>query len=71
MWPSWDYELIASLPKTALFVFAVNAALIFLIYVVANSMLLKSIKPIVNGIQSLPMGEPVTIKEKGCCLNLQ
>lgn len=65
MWPSWDYELIASLPKTALFVFAVNAALIFLIYVVANSMLLKSINPIVNGIQSLPMGEPVTIKEKG------
>ncbi len=65
MWPSWDYELIANLPKTALSVLAINAALIFLIYVAANSKLLKSIKPIVNGIQSLPMGEPVYIKEKG------
>ncbi len=65
MWPSWDYELIANLPKTALSVLAINAALIFLIYAVANSKLLKSIKPIVNGIQSLPTGEPVYIKEKG------
>lgn len=65
MWPSWDYELIANLPKTILSVLAINAAIIFLIYVVANSKLLKSIKPIVNGIQSLPMGESVYIKEKG------
>lgn len=65
MYPSWDYELIANLPRTALSVLAVNAAFIFLIYVVANSKLLKSIKPIVNGIQSLPMGKPVYIKEKG------
>lgn len=65
MWPSWDYDLIASLPKTVLSVLAINAALIFLIYVVANSKLLKSVKPIVNGIQRLPTGEPVDIKEKG------
>lgn len=65
MYPSWDYKLIANLPKIVLTVLAINAALIFLIYVVANSKLLKSIKPIVNGIQSLPKGEPVYIKEKG------
>ncbi len=65
MWPSWDYELIANLPKTILSFLAVNAAFIFLIYAAANSKLLKSIKPIVNGIQSLPMGKPVYIKEKG------
>ncbi len=65
MYPSWDYELIANLPRTALSVLAINAAFIFLIYVIANSKLLKSIKPIINGIQSLPMGEPVYIKEKG------
>ncbi|MCM1046558.1 MAG: HAMP domain-containing histidine kinase [Candidatus Gastranaerophilales bacterium] len=65
MWPSWDYKLIANFPRTALSVLAINAALIFFIYVVANSKLLKSIKPIVNGIQSLPMGESVYIKEKG------
>ncbi|SCN25407.1 Histidine protein kinase DivJ [Clostridium sp. N3C] len=65
MWPSWDYHTIANLPKTVLTVFIINAALIFLIYMVANSKLLKSIKPIVNGIQSLPTGEPVYVKEKG------
>jgi len=65
MWPSWDYKLVASLPRIFLSVLAINAALIFLIYVVANSKLLKSIKPIVNGIQCLPMGEPVYIKEEG------
>lgn len=65
MWPSWDYHTIANMPKTVLSVLAINTALIFLIYIVTNAKLLKSIKPIVNGIQSLPMGEPVSIKEKG------
>ncbi len=65
MWSSWDYKLIANLPKTILSVLMINAALIFLIYLIANTKLLNSIKPIVNGIQSLPKGEPVYIKEKG------
>lgn len=65
MWPSWDYELIANLPRILLNVFAINAVFIFLIYVIANAKLLNSIKPIVNGIQSLPLNEPVHIKEKG------
>jgi len=65
MWPIWDYKLIANLPWIALSVLAVNAALILFIYIVANSKLLKSIKPIINGIQSLPLGEPVYLKEKG------
>jgi len=65
MYPSWDYELIANFPKIVLSVLAINAAFVFIIYVVANSKLLKSIKPIVHGIQSLPMGEPVYIKERG------
>ena len=65
MWPSWDYELIANLPGIVLSVLSINAAFIFFIYVVTNSKLLKSIKPVIDGIQSLPMGEPVYIKEKG------
>lgn len=65
MWPSWDYEFIANLPRTVLSALAVNAALIFLIYVIANSKLLKSVRPIVNGIQSLPLGEPVHVRETG------
>ncbi len=65
MWPSWDYNLIANLLKTVLSVLAINIALIFIIYVIANSKLLKSVKPIVSGIQSLPTKEAVSIKEKG------
>ena len=65
MWPSWDYNLIANLPKTVLSVFAINIALIFIIYVIANSKLLKSVKPIVSGIQALSTNEEVHIREKG------
>ena len=65
MWPSWDYHLIANLPKTLLTVLAINVTLIFLIYAAANSRLLKSVKPIVSGIQSLPAEEDIHIKEKG------
>ena len=65
MWPSWDYNLIANLPKTFLSVFAINVAFIFIIYVIANSKLLKSVKPIVGGIQALSTNEEVHIREKG------
>lgn len=65
MWPSWDYNLIANLPKTVLSVFAINIALIFIIYVIANSKLLKSVKPIVSGIQALSTNEEIHIREKG------
>lgn len=65
MWPSWDYNLIANFPKTVLSVLAINIALIFIIYVIANSKLLKSVKPIVSGIQALSTNEEVHIREKG------
>lgn len=65
MWPSWDYNLIANLPKTVLSILIINLALIFIIYVIANSKLLKSVKPIISGIQSLPATEAVHIKETG------
>lgn len=65
MWPSWDYSLIANLPKTVLSVLAINIALIFIIYMIANSKLLKSVKPIVSGIQALSANEEVHLREKG------
>lgn len=65
MWPSWDYNLIANLPKTVLSILAINIALIFIIYVIANSKLLKSVKSIVSGIQALSTNEEVHIREKG------
>lgn len=65
MWPSWDYNFIANLPKTILSVLVINIALIFIIYVIANSKLLKSVKPIVSGIQALSTNEEIHIREKG------
>lgn len=65
MWPSWDYQFIKNLPKNILLVLLVNVVLIFVIYMTANTTLLKSIKPITDGIQALPSGEPVVLKEKG------
>ena len=65
MWPSWDYQFIANLPKTVLIVLAINVLIIFLIYMAVNTKLLKSIKPITDGIQALHTGQPVVLKEKG------
>ena len=65
MWPSWDYQFIANLPKTILIVLALNVLIIFLIYMAANTKLLKSVKPITDGIQALHTGQPVVLKEKG------
>lgn len=65
MWPSWDYNFITDLPKTVLTILAINACCILIIYVVANTKLLKSVKPITDGIQGLPAGEPITLKETG------
>lgn len=65
MWPSWDYSMVENLPRTALLVLAVNGTAIFLIYVISNSILLKSVKPITEGIRALSVGEAVHIREKG------
>lgn len=65
MWPSWDYRLIGDAPKIVLFVLAINIEAVFLIYTIANIRLLKSIKPLTNGIQALPSGESVCVREKG------
>ena len=65
LWPTWDYSFIANVPKTLLLGFAANITLILVIYVIANSRLLKSVKSIVTGIQSLPTGEYFHVKETG------
>lgn len=62
---SWDYNFIANLPKNTIIILAINTVLIFFIYVAANSKLLRSIRPITNGIQDLSSGSPVCMKENG------
>ena len=46
-------------------ILAVNIDLISLIYAAVDSKLLRSIRPITNGIQNLSDGSPVRMKEKG------
>lgn len=70
LWPAWSYRLIAGFPKTAMLVLAVNAALIFLIYVTANSRLLSSVRPVTDGIHALSSGKPVHVQEKGLLCEL-
>ncbi len=65
MWPSWDYQFIANFPNIFLKIFIINIVFVFIIYVSANTRLLKSVKPIVDGIQSLPTKEAVYVSEKG------
>lgn len=65
MWPSWDYQLIANLPKLALIVLGVNLALIFLIYLTANVSLLRSVEPLISAVQALPTEHPVYLREAG------
>lgn len=65
MWPSYDYKVIANLPKIILAELIFNIMIIFIIYIVSNYKFLKSIRPVINGIQALPSGEPVYINEKG------
>lgn len=70
MTPSWDYDFIKNAPLTVLIVIGANVFLIFLIYMITNSKLLKSVRPIANGIEALPLGKPVAVKEKGLLSNL-
>lgn len=65
MWPSWDYYFIKNMPKFIVSFILVNLILLFAIYMFANMKLLKSIKPIVNGINDLADEKSVYLKEKG------
>lgn len=65
LWPSWDYNLIANVPKIILTILAANLLMVFLIYLIANTKLLQSVKPIVSGIEGLSTGESVQLSEKG------
>lgn len=65
LWPTWDYDFIANLPRNILKVMLINLLFFLILYVAANTGLLKSVNPIAKGIQTLPTGEPVYVREKG------
>lgn len=70
LYPSWDYDTIKNAPYIALWVLGINIAVIFVIYLITNAGLLRSVKPIASGIQSLPAMAPVFVREKGLLSDL-
>ena len=70
MSPSWDYDFIRNSPYIALAAIGINAAVVLLIYVTANTKLLRSVRPIADGIQALPTKAPLYVKEKGLLSDL-
>ena len=70
MQPAFDYQLVANSPKIVLMFLVVNLLAILVIYFVSTSGVLRSVKPIVLGIEKLPEGKEVYIKEKGLLSDL-
>ena len=70
MWNTFDYNMIANLPKTVLLFLIFNLIIIFIIYMVAISGVLRSVKPIVTGIEALPDGQNIYVKERGLLSSL-
>ena len=62
---TWNYRLIQNVPNFFLIFLLSNIFFVFLIYIFSNSKLLKSVNPIIKGIQDLPKDKPVNIDEKG------
>ncbi len=70
MWNTFDYDMIANLPQTVVIFLLFNLVIVFLIYLFAVSGVLRSVKPIIRGIEALPEGPEVYVKEKGLLSSL-
>lgn len=65
MWNTFDYDLIAGLPRTMVIFLLCNLIAITIIYMSATSGVLRSVKPILLGIESLPKERDVFVRERG------
>lgn len=70
LWNSFDYELIAHVPELVVVFLLANIAVIFVIYMAVTTGVLRSVKPIVRGIEALPGGEDVYVRERGLLSDL-
>ncbi|HIS46031.1 MAG TPA: HAMP domain-containing histidine kinase [Candidatus Scybalocola faecigallinarum] len=70
LYPVWDLDTIKNAPMIFLSVLGINVTAIFLIYVAANSGLLRQIRPIAEGIAALPTQQPVYVRERGLLSDL-
>ncbi|WP_148410935.1 sensor histidine kinase [Murimonas intestini] len=65
MWNTFDYQMIAHMPQTILIFLFLNLLLLLIIYLTVTFRLLRSVRPIVDGVERLPGDEEVYVKEKG------
>lgn len=65
MWNTFDYQLIASAPKIILIFLFANLIALLAIYLIVVSGILRPIRPLVRGIQALPDGAEVHVRERG------
>lgn len=64
LWNAFDYETIAGMPKTILTFLLMNGMLVFVIYMVLAGRIMRSVKPVVRGMEAVPR-EEVHVREKG------
>ena len=62
---TFDYQIIANAPKLLLLFLILNLFLILFIYLSVTTRLLKTLGPIIDGIQKLPDKNEVYIRERG------
>lgn len=65
MWNTYDYQLIANAPKMLVIFLFANIIALLVIYLVVVSGILRPIRPLIRGIQALPEGQEVYVKERG------
>lgn len=70
MWNTYDYQLIANAPKMLLIFLFANIIALLVIYLVVVSGILRPIRPLIRGIQALPEGQEVYVKERGLFTSL-
>ncbi|MCI8799964.1 HAMP domain-containing histidine kinase [Acetatifactor muris] len=64
LWNAFDYDLIAGMPRILLTFLAVNGLLVFVIYMAVAGRVMRSVKPVIQGMETLPE-EDVHVWEKG------
>ena len=65
LYPAWDYQLISKAVPYAGIAILINVGVIILIYVITDMKILRSVGPIMDGIQNLSMGKEVCLQKKG------
>lgn len=67
---TFDLDFIKNMPKTILLFLGCNLFFIFFVYMIVTSGVLRSVRPVIQGIESLPSDRNVYVKEKGLLSDL-